>query len=91
VAKLRADLLRKLTPEAQDLLKIIRKTPIKAYGIEELYPDNATFEQKLGTSALVETLIILDPPLIMEIKDGSKTMYTKPTRKFLSQHKHVST
>jgi hypothetical protein len=88
MAKLRADLLRNLSPDAQDLLKIIRKTPIKAYELSELLPPSATLEQSLKLRVLVETLIQSNPPLIMEIKEGGKTFYTKPTRTFLSQHKH---
>ena len=88
--KLRADLLRNLSAEQQDLLKIIRKTPVKAYGLEELYPPNPTSEQKLNTMSLIEVLIKQNPPLIMEIKDGDKIMYTKPTRKFLSERKRLS-
>jgi hypothetical protein len=36
--KLRADLLRHLTLNDQELLKILRKQPLKAYKLEELLP-----------------------------------------------------
>jgi hypothetical protein len=40
--KLRDDLLRKLSPDDQALMKKFRKTPLKAYTAKELQPENYT-------------------------------------------------
>ncbi len=54
--KLRADLLRNLSPDDQTLMKIFRKTPLKAYSAEELFPANASIEEKLKLIRQLQSL-----------------------------------
>jgi hypothetical protein len=90
MTKLRADVLRNLPEDDQNLMKVFRKQPIKAYEIKDLLPPDWNVIQHLALQRQLTRLTELKPPLLMQIERDGKTFYMKVTREFLQQIKRDS-
>jgi hypothetical protein len=76
--KLRDDLLRNLAPDDQALMKLFRKTPLKAYTLKELLPQKSSFPGELDETFLRWRLdSLISQSLVMKIFYEGQTYYAK--------------
>jgi len=73
--KLRDDLLRKLSPDDQELMKRFRKRPLKAYTIKELLPKNPNAFEEFRLVLRLDSLI--SQHLVMKIFSDGQVYYAK--------------
>ena len=73
--KLRDDLLRRLSPDDQELMKRFRKRPLKAYTINELLPKNPQLFADLLLQWRLDALI--SQRLVMKIVSDGQIYYAK--------------
>ncbi len=80
--KLRDDLLRKLPPDDQELMKRFRRRPLKAYTLQELLPTNQPSVQSIVSVFLLDLRLeaLISQGLVMKLVSEGEVYYAKASR-----------